>query len=385
MLFTRKAWGRIIAATACIMMLTLTLIWSGCGGDEDEHSGKVSLKVRKKTSPDGAEKKTSTPMEESLTRPSGVEEEKPAPPEPDRKVSYSEAEAAYFERDYREAAELFTRYTEDKPDNPWGYYMLGLSAWKAQDYQQAEDAFKVALQADPGHVKSLKNLSRVFLDTRRPREALDRLNSALEIDPGSGTIYHLMGRAYRQMEETGKAIQAYREAIRADSSNAWAMNNLGLIYIREGQFEKALPPLARAVHLRSDMAVFQNNLGIALENTGHYRAAGKAYSSALDINEEYDKAFNNLTRVEVLEEDPEVRAIDLAEVAESYIRELNSSSDTASADSTATVIAGRELPLVVKPDSSSGGNTGSKTEPAPDPGDGTIIITDADSTGSKKK
>src|SRR4051794_27356138 len=44
-------------------------------------------------------------------------------------VTYEKAEASFRSGRYDEATQLFTGYTESNPDNPWGFYMLGISAW----------------------------------------------------------------------------------------------------------------------------------------------------------------------------------------------------------------------------------------------------------------
>jgi TolA-binding protein len=56
-------------------------------------------------------------------------------------VSFDMADSAYRDRRYDDAAALFKAYTEGRPTNPWGFYMLGLSAWKSGDLVQAESAF----------------------------------------------------------------------------------------------------------------------------------------------------------------------------------------------------------------------------------------------------
>src|SRR5438034_10665138 len=68
-------------------------------------------------------------------------------------VSFEEANTAFKEKRYDEAARLFATYSTAKPDNVWGYYMLGLSAWKAGDRDRAVDAFRRALEQDSTHVK----------------------------------------------------------------------------------------------------------------------------------------------------------------------------------------------------------------------------------------
>ena len=89
--------------------------------------------------------------------------------------SFADGEEAYRARKYADATAIFERYTERRPANPWGHYMLGLSAWKSGDLAKSEQAFGKALSIDPHHVKSLVNLSRVFIDQKRHDEAVDRL------------------------------------------------------------------------------------------------------------------------------------------------------------------------------------------------------------------
>src|SRR2546429_7166977 len=42
------------------------------------------------------------------------------------------------EKRYDEAARLFATYSTAQPDNIWGYYMLGLSAWKRSEEHTSE-------------------------------------------------------------------------------------------------------------------------------------------------------------------------------------------------------------------------------------------------------
>lgn len=213
-------------------------------------------------------------------------------------VSFADAEAAYQAKNYSEAEKLFEHYTGQRPDNAWGHFMLGLSAWKAGDLAKAEEAFEKALSIDPDHLKSLANLSRVFLDQNRSDDALDRLSHAADIDPNSNDVHRLLGRAYHAQGKTDEAVDAYRRAIALDERDAWAMNNLGLLFLEEQRADEAVPLLARAVELRKGVPAFHNNLGMALEHTGRFVAAAAAYSGALTADPGYVKAQQNLARVE---------------------------------------------------------------------------------------
>jgi tetratricopeptide (TPR) repeat protein len=237
-------------------------------------------------------------------------------------VSYEQAESAFAGRDYTEARRLFSLYTERNPENAWGYYMLGLSSWKAGDHEQAINAFDRGLQLDPDHQKSLFNSGRVLIELGRSKEALQRIEQALSREPMSNEGLRLLGRARYQLGQVDEAIDAYHKALAVDSGDVWSMNNLGLIYIDQGRPQEAVPPLARAVELRGNSPVFQNNLGVALERSGYPVAAAQAYEAAIRVDSSYQKAATALARVTGSGQVPESDPIDLAELSQRFQHEI---------------------------------------------------------------
>ena len=219
--------------------------------------------------------------------------------------SFADGEAAYRAKKYGEAVAIFADYTERRPRNAWGHYMLALSAWKNGDTKSAELAFEKALSIDPRHLKSLVNLGRVFIEQKRYDEAIERLARAGEIDSESAEVQRLLGRVYHAQRRTDDAVQAYRRAIELNEGDAWSMNNLGLVLLDAKRASEALPLLEKAVELRKNVPEFHNNLGMALEHTGRFKAAAGAYSGALGADPGYAKAKQNLARVEAVKGGPE--------------------------------------------------------------------------------
>ncbi|MFO7586553.1 MAG: tetratricopeptide repeat protein [Gemmatimonadota bacterium] len=213
-------------------------------------------------------------------------------------VSYGEAETAFLAGDWREAVALFEAYAAEHPENPWGHYMLGLSAWKGGHAERAIAGFEAALARDPDHLKSLVNLSRVRLEAGQAEEASVAIERALAVDPGSGEAWRVAGNVRSELDDDAGALDAYRRAIALDDGDAWAMNNLGLLLIREGRYDEALGPLARATELEPEVGVFQNNLGAALERTGYLAEAADAFRAAVGSAEGSGKAEESLARVE---------------------------------------------------------------------------------------
>ena len=220
-------------------------------------------------------------------------------------ASFADGEAAYNAKNYTEAATIFEDYTIQKPDNAWGHFMLGLSTWKAGDLDKSQKAFETALTIDPGHFKSLVNLSRVFIEKKQYDEAINTLMKAGDIEPNAADVYRLVGRAYHAQGKTDDAVDAYTRAIELDDQDAWSMNNLGLVLLQKKQVDEALSFFAKAVELKKDVAAFHNNLGMALEHTGRFGAAATAYANAVTADPAYLKAKQNLARVEAVKKGPD--------------------------------------------------------------------------------
>lgn len=212
-------------------------------------------------------------------------------------VDWVTAETAWRERRYAEAAALFTAWSGERPGNPWGPYMVGLSLWKDGELSGAEEALRKAVELDGEHRKAHLNLARVLLEAGRPEEALEPALRATELEPASPEAWRVLGRVHHERGSVDEAVGAYRTALFLDRDDAWSLNNLGLLHIQGGRFEEALGPLARAVEADSTLGVAQNNLGIALERTGRHGQAAEAYRSAIDLGEG-DRASVSLARVE---------------------------------------------------------------------------------------
>ncbi|MGH7538941.1 MAG: tetratricopeptide repeat protein [Gemmatimonadales bacterium] len=257
-----------------------------------------------------------TVVAESTTVPSDPTSAVSVPP------SFERADSAFRTRRYGDAVAGFTAYTVSRPANPWGFYMLGLSAWKAGDLVTAEEALRQALSLDSTHVKSYLNLSRVLLEAGQPDSAMSPLSAVLRIDETLGEAYRLIGRVHDAKGELDEAVTAYHEALTLDSTDVWSMNNLGLVLIHQGAFDEALGPLARATELSPEVATFQNNLGIALERTGHFTAAALAYRAALTADSGFTKASVNLERVSTLKEDPNIPPVDLKALSQQFGQEI---------------------------------------------------------------
>lgn len=246
-----------------ILTLVAGVFVAACGHKPSPSSEASAAEVS--TTPPTTE--TTSPSTSSITTP----------------VSFAEAESAYTAKRYPDAVRLFTSYTSDKPDNVWGYYMLGLSAWKNGDRDAAVNAFTLGLQKDSTHIKSHLNLSRVLIEQGRAQDALPHVEAAVALDSTSGETFRLLGRVKSELGDADGAIAAYKRAIVIDGTDVWALNGLGRTYIDQGKFDDALGPLARAVQVDSTVGTVQRNLGVALRHSSCVKLDSLAQDFATDV------------------------------------------------------------------------------------------------------
>ncbi len=288
-------------------------------------------------------------VEELVVVPQPVSLPEPIVTKPETPVTYAEAESAFTERSYREAASMFATYLDDHPQNAWGHYMLGMSNWKAENLHDAESAFLLALNIDPDHQKSLINLTRVRIDLGDLDSALESITKAVEFHPESVDAHRVMGRVLHNLGRRDEAIDAYASALALRDTDIWALNNLGLILIEAERFSEAIPPLALAVEQDPSIAVIQNNLGVALERTGYFRAAAVAYADALAADSTYARAAISRERAEGLVMTQSLPEPDLAVLAREFripggTSTMASTEDDADAETEKGVVASARTP-----------------------------------------
>ena len=233
-------------------------------------------------------------------------------------VIYADAEQAYTDQRFRQAEELFTVYTDRRPQNAWGFYMLGLANWKNGELEAANDALTQALTIKPDHFKSMVNLARVQLEQNDAPAALINIENAVALRSSDSAALRVLARTYGELQRSEEAVVVYNKILTADPDDAWTLNNLGLLYIMEGDYDKATAPLAKAITIDSSEACFYNNLGLALEQEGNLASASDCFVEAVAIDSLYTKAVASLIRIEALLPAQAGTVVDLDQVAASF-------------------------------------------------------------------
>lgn len=145
----------------------------------------------------------------------------------------------------REAAPVVRRATaaaraagDDGPDAE-GWFELGCEAEYA-DPEEAMDAYRRALEADPDHADARVNLGRLLQEAGALEDAVAQYRRALVASPAHATAAYNLGVALEELDRPDAAREAYEDALRADPALADAHYNLAGLHERRGDEAAAL-------------------------------------------------------------------------------------------------------------------------------------------------
>jgi len=234
-------------------------------------------------------------------------------------ITVETGDVAYKAGHYRDAVNAYTMRVQTSPTDRHAFYMLGLSSWKAGDFDGAKVAFDKAIELDSSFAKSYFNGARVLLDMKRAPEALELIEKGLVVDSTSGDGLRLKARAQSEKGDVTAAFATYRDLLIRDDADAWSLNNFGMFLLQHGCVQESIGPLSRAVQVRPDAPLFLNNLGMALERGGYPVTALKHYELAVLKDSTFTKAVKNYGRLKGLVTDSaKAELINVPEQAEVF-------------------------------------------------------------------
>jgi tetratricopeptide (TPR) repeat protein len=120
----------------------------------------------------------------------------------------------------------------------------------------------------PQSPDALVERGRLLEDREQLRAAEDAYRRALDLDPGLAAAHFNLGNVLRDLGAAGAAERSFRSALEADAAMAEAWYNLADVCEESGRLDEAVAALRRAVALRPDFADAHHNLAWCLARLG---------------------------------------------------------------------------------------------------------------------
>jgi tetratricopeptide (TPR) repeat protein len=137
-----------------------------------------------------------------------------------------------YEQNYKQAAEEFKQALQMDPTYSQAALFLGRAFRSLYDYDTANQYFKQAVDIDPDYLEARVSYAGGLLDTGAFDEAIRQLNFVMQRDPKNGTAFYLLSQAYFRKGVYDQAVRASKEAVQLIPNKAeahlWLADSLRL-------------------------------------------------------------------------------------------------------------------------------------------------------------
>jgi tetratricopeptide (TPR) repeat protein len=189
----------------------------------------------------------------------------------------AEAEAAFVDARFEDAAEHCARLAEMSPDQAEPWFNLGVAYERSGRAEEAAAAYREAARRNPRSAAALVNLGALLHQHGELDEAASCYQRALKIEPGHrGALYN----AGVLVEQQGEADPAEAFYAQCEWEGAWF--RLGLLRLRRGDYQGAIQALTKCISQRAEWPEAEFNLALARWKAGEPQAAADGFSRLLE-------------------------------------------------------------------------------------------------------
>ena len=184
------------------------------------------------------------------------------------------------------------------PQDAAAHSNLGITFHELGRFDEAEVSYGQAITLKPSYAAARNNLGVTLQQLGRLDEAEASYRQALVFRPDYAEAHYNLGIILQELTRLDEAEVSYGEAITLKPNYAEAHNNLGVTLNLLGRFDEAEGILIQALALKSDYADAQNNLGNTLKELGRLDDAKASYTQAVALKPDFAEAFWNLSGLE---------------------------------------------------------------------------------------
>lgn len=208
----------------------------------------------------------------------------------------------YYLKQYDSAISDFKKADELAPGKTDALFALGKIAYQFGDFTNSLNYFNQEINYHPENSRALNDRGMVKCKVRDYDHALDDFLSAIALDSVFAMAYNNAGAAFYYNQDVDNPIKEdiisakeyFSQAIDLDPTLSIAYRNRGAMNLFLGIYDEALIDLNIAGKLQPNAAIIPFYKGIVLEESGSPMAAIVELKKAIDINEYFPYAYEEL-------------------------------------------------------------------------------------------
>jgi tetratricopeptide (TPR) repeat protein len=195
---------------------------------------------------------------------------------------------------FQEAEGAYRRALDMAPNHPDALHHLGLLLYRLSRFDEAIATISRAIEQAPSLSLYWFNLGVVAQKAARPDEAIRAYRQSVALNPRHLEAWMNLGNVLKDHGGLPESIEAYQQALALNPSHADTHNNFGVALKEQGQVPRAIASYRQAIQLKPTHVEALNNLGLALMETGSLKEAIVSFTRALTVMPGYLKALYNL-------------------------------------------------------------------------------------------
>ena len=168
------------------------------------------------------------------------------------KSLFDKAHAAVEKKDYANGIKLLNQVLENDKNDFQAWTLLGTLYLVQEKHDDAEKAYRAAIELKPTYALALINLGKLLLTEKKWEEAVDPLTHAVSLQPQSPDANLFLGEAYLHLKKGSKAIPYLNEAGKLGKIEAHL--DLGWLYNAAGLKDKAVVEYEQVLRKKPDYA-----------------------------------------------------------------------------------------------------------------------------------
>ena len=119
-------------------------------------------------------------------------------------------------KDYREAAQVYKRLTDQNPQNPVYLNKLGIALHQQAALGQALKYYERASKADPSYADAQNNIGTIWYQRKKYGKAIKAYHKAISIRGDVAVLHSNLAYAYFADKKYENAIVSFRQALALD-------------------------------------------------------------------------------------------------------------------------------------------------------------------------
>ena len=178
------------------------------------------------------------------------------------------ANKMYWDKDYRQAIEIYDKVIEQYPWHFLALFNKGSALSKSGQFDLAYQSLSEAMQLKPDDPRVFVQIANVLSELGRVQEAIDMISQIDKDDSHYLLAQHNLGCFKEKLEAYDEALTILREVVRVDTTYTTGFISLGRVLNKAARPEEALASYSKAKlldpsnhHIAYTMAKIHAQLG----------------------------------------------------------------------------------------------------------------------------